>query len=160
MKIGKDLVATIDYTLTNDDGEILDSSDGGDPLAYVHGNGNLVPGLEDELVGKEPGDSVKAVISPEDGYGTYSEELVFTVEKDRFDDPKELEVGMVFQAEISGDTKICTIDEMSGENVKVNANHPLAGITLHFDVTVRSVREATAEELEHGHVHGDGGHHH
>ena len=160
MKISKDLVAMIDYTLTNDDGEVLDSSEDGDPLAYVHGNGNLVPGLENALTGKEPGDSVNTVISPEDGYGIFSDELIFTVEKEQFDDPKELEVGMIFQAEVSGETKLCTIEEMSGETVKVNANHPLAGVTLHFEVTVRDVREASSEELEHGHVHGDGGHHH
>jgi len=156
MKIEKDLVATIDYKLTDESGQVLDTSEGSEPLSYIHGNGNLITGLERDLDGKEPGDRVTTVIAPEDGYGVYDEKLVFTVEKKDFDEPDDLEVGMYFQAEVGGEVKLCTIVEMSDETVQVNANHPLSGVTLHFDVTVRDVREATKEELEHGHVHGDG----
>ena len=160
MKIAKDLVATIDYKLTDDTGEVLDTSEGEEPLQYIHGHGNLIPGLEQELDGKEPGDSLTAVVGPEDAYGVYDEELVFSVEKDRFDDASELEVGTHFQAEIGDEVKLCTVIEMSDDDLKVNANHPLSGMTLHFEVTVREVRAASEEEREHGHVHGDGEHHH
>ena len=160
MKIKNDLVATIDYRLTDDSGEVLDESDEGEPLAYVHGSGQLIPGLEKELDGTEPGESFAAVIQPEEAYGIRDEGLLFTTEKGNFDDPEELEVGLRFHAEVSGTERLYTILEMSDETVKVDGNHPLSGMTLHFEVTVRDVREATREELEHGHVHGEGGHHH
>lgn len=160
MKIEKDLVATIDYKLTDDTGEVLDTSEGDEPLQYIHGYGSLIPGLEQELYGKEPGDSLTTVIGPEDAYGVYDEELVFAVGKDEFDDASELEVGTHFQAEIGDEVKLCTVVEMSDDEVTVNANHPLSGMTLHFEVTVRDVRVASEEELDHGHVHGTGEHHH
>ena len=160
MKITKDLVAAIDYSLTDDSGEVLDASDADEPLAYIHGGGSLIPGLERELEGREAGDSFNAVVEPADAYGIRDESLIFTTKKKRFDDPDELAVGVHFQAEISGEVKLCTILEIDEKTVKVDANHPLAGMTLHFDVTVRDVREPTEEELEHGHVHGAGGHHH
>ena len=160
LKITKDLVAAIDYSLTDDSGEVLDASDADEPLAYIHGGGSLIPGLERELEGREAGDSFNAVVEPADAYGIRDESLIFTTKKKRFDDPDELAVGVHFQAEISGEVKLCTILEIDEKTVKVDANHPLAGMTLHFDVTVRDVREPTEEELEHGHVHGAGGHHH
>ena len=158
MKIEKNSVASFDYTLKDDEGTVLDTSDGSEPLSYLHGAGNIIPGLENELHGREEGDSFSADIGPEDAYGTYSDEMVFTVTKDKFSDPDQIEEGVQFQAEISGEPKICTVSEIDGENITVDANHPLAGMTLHFDVTVRNIREATSEELEHGHVH-DGEHH-
>ena len=160
MRIEKNLVATIDYTLTDESGQVLDTSDGAEPLKYLHGNGNLIAGLEKELEGKEPGDSLKTVIEPAEAYGEYNEKLVFTVEKDKFDEPDELEIGTHFQADIDGEIRFCTVMDLTEEKVEVNANHPLSGMTLSFDVTVQEVRAATEEELEHGHVHGDGGHHH
>jgi FKBP-type peptidyl-prolyl cis-trans isomerase SlyD len=158
MKIEKDLVASFDYTLKDDEGALLDTSDGGEPLSYLHGAGNIIPGLESELNGHETGDSFSASIEPADAYGVYSNDMVFTVTKDKFDDPDQIEEGVRFQAEISGELKICTVSKIEGEEVEIDANHPLAGMKLHFDVTVRDVREATPEELDHGHVHD--GHHH
>jgi len=160
MKITKDLVATIDYTLKDDGGEVLDTSDGGEPLSYIHGNGNLIPGLEKKLEGCGAGDEFSAAFSPEEGYGVYREELKITVGKDKFEDVDDLEVGMNFQAEMEDGVRLCTITAIEGDEVEVNTNHPLAGKTLHFDIAVRDVREASAEELNHGHVHGAGGHHH
>lgn len=160
MKIEKDSVATIHYTLTNEEGEVLDTSQGGDPLKYLQGHGNLVPGLEKELEGKKPGDSFKTVVEPAEAYGEYDDNLIFTVEKSEFEDPDQLEIGTNFQAEIGGDAKLCTVMDLGEDTVKFNANHPLSGMTLSFDISVQDVRSATEEELEHGHVHGDGGHHH
>ncbi|MBT3271944.1 MAG: peptidylprolyl isomerase [Spirochaetales bacterium] len=160
MKVAKDLVVKIEYTLTDDEGEVLDTSDGGEPLAYIHGDGNLIPGLEKELEGCEVGDSFTTVVGPEEGYGVYQEDLEITVGKDKFDDPDELEVGMNFQAEMEDGVRLCTVTSIDGDAVQVNANHPLAGMTIKFDIRVNEVREPSAEEQEHGHVHGDGGHHH
>ncbi len=158
-KIEKDLVASFDYTLRDPDGTVLDTSDGGEPLSYLHGAGNIIPGLENELSGRETGDTFEAVIEPKDAYGVYTDDLVFNVTKDEFDDPDEVEEGLRFQADISGELRLCTVSKIDGNNVEVDANHPLAGVTLRFDVTVRGVRKATPEEIEHGHVH-DGHHHH
>ena len=157
MKIEKDLVASIEYTLKNDDGTVLDTSDGREPLSYLHGSGNIIPGLENELLGKEAGDSFSANIAPEDAYGAYEDKMVFSVKKEKFDDPSQIEEVVRFQAEIDGVPRICTVASVKGEDVEVDANHPLAGMTLHFDVTVCNVREATAEEIEHGHVHEGSG---
>jgi FKBP-type peptidyl-prolyl cis-trans isomerase SlyD len=159
MTIDKNLVASFDYTLKDESGSVLDTSDGGEPLSYLHGAGNIIPGLESELAGRKVGDTFSATIEPEHAYGEYSDDLIFTVAKDQFDDPAEVEEGMLFQAEISGDPKLCTVMKIEGKNVEVNANHPLAGMTLYFNVTVRDVREATPEEIEHGHTH-DGHHDH
>ena len=158
MKIDKEAVASIDYTLKDDDGSVLDTSDGGEPLMYLHGAGNIIPGLEEELTGRVSGDTFTASIEPKDAYGEYNDEMIFSVTKDQFADPGEVAEGLHFQAEISGEPRLCTVTKIDGENVEVNANHPLAGMTLHFEVTVRDVREATPEEIEHGHVHS-GDHH-
>lgn len=155
MKIENNAVATFDYTLKDEAGKVLDTSDGREPLSYLHGAGNIIPGLENELQGHEAGDSFTTEIGPEDAYGEYSDEMVFSVTKDKFQNPEQIEEGIRFQAEINGEPRICTVAGVEGESVEVDANHPLAGMNLHFDVTVREVREATAEELEHGHVHTD-----
>ena len=160
MKITKDLIATIDYTLKDDLGEVLDTSENGDPLAYLHGYGSLIPGLEKKLEGLSAGDSFSAAFDPSEGYGEYKKELELTVDINKFDDPEELEVGMHFQAEMESGVKLCTVTQIDGDDIHINANHPLAGMTLHFDITIRDVREALPEEIEHGHVHGTGGHHH
>jgi FKBP-type peptidyl-prolyl cis-trans isomerase SlyD len=153
MKIENDLVASIDYTLKDDKGTVLDTSDGREPLSYLHGAGNIIPGLENELQGREEGESFSAEIDPENAYGTYTDTMIFSVTKDKFDDPSQVQQGLQFQAEINGQPRICTVSQIDGEDVEIDANHPLAGMTLHFDVTVRDVREPTAEELDHGHVH-------
>lgn len=160
MEIASQKVATIDYTLKDETGEVLDTSEHYGPLSYLHGSGNIVPGLEAALEGKSAGDSLKVVLPPSEGYGERDEKLVRTLPRDRF--PKgEIEVGTRFQAESHGEQQVLTVTAINDGGVTVDANHPLAGKTLSFDVTVREVREATAEEIEHGHVHdGDDHHHH
>jgi FKBP-type peptidyl-prolyl cis-trans isomerase SlyD len=160
MQIAKHTVATLEYTLTDESGEVLDASKGREPLAYVHGVGMLIPGLEEELKGKVQGDSLKARIEPDRGYGVRDEAMVQSVPRQQLPDEVEIEVGMQFQAQSEGDVHVVTVVEVEGEEVKLDANHPLAGVTLHFDVEVKEVREATSEEIEHGHVHGPGGHDH
>ncbi len=160
MNISKDHVVEIDYTLTNDAGETLDSSQGGQPLVYLHGHQNIIPGLEKELEGKTLDDEIKTSVDPKEGYGVKSDELVTTVPKAELSSIPNLEVGMQLQAETDQGHQSFTIVKIEEENVVLDGNHPLAGQTLHFDVKVKSVRKATEEELSHGHVHGPGGHQH
>ena len=165
MTIQKNSVVFFHYTLTLEGGEEVDSSRGGDPFAYLHGHGNIVPGLEKELLGKEAGDSVKAVVSPEEGYGVEDPALNLRVPKEAF--PPEaladLAPGMMFQSQHPDDPNqeiILRVVQIDGPAVFVTGNHPLAGKTLHFDVEIVSIREASLEEMAHGHVHGPGGHQH
>jgi len=160
MQISKHKAVAIEYTLTNDAGEVLDSSEGQDPLTYLHGVGNLIPGLEEALEGKTSGDELKVSITPDKAYGERIEQLVQIVPRDRFEDFDNLEVGMHFHASHDHGETMVTITELTDEEVTVDGNHPLAGQTLHFDVKVADVRDATEEEIDHGHVHGPGGHHH
>jgi FKBP-type peptidyl-prolyl cis-trans isomerase SlyD len=161
MLIATNKAVSIDYTLTNDAGEVIDSSAGGAPLVYLHGTGNLIVGLEKALEGKQVGDEVKVAIEPEEAYGEYSAELVATLGRDMFEGVEELEVGMQFHASApDGGMQIVTIRDIDGDNVIVDGNHPLAGQRLHFDVKIVAVREASPEEIAHGHIHGEGGHHH
>jgi FKBP-type peptidyl-prolyl cis-trans isomerase SlyD len=161
MQISSQKVVTIDYTLTDNQNAVLDSSEGGEPLAYIHGIGNLIPGLENALEGKAAGDAFRVAIQPDQAYGERRENLVQTLPRQHFDGVDNLEVGMQFQASTQdGDTQIVTVVAIQGDQVTVDGNHPLAGQTLNFEVLVVEVRDATAEELEHGHVHGPGGHHH
>ena len=160
MTIAKDHVVEIDYKLTNDAGEVLDTSEGAAPLAYLHGHNNIVVGLEKQLEGKAEGDNFKASVDPSEGYGERTENLVSQVPKDEFKDIPDLQEGMQLQAQTEQGFQIFTVAKIEGETVTVDGNHPLAGQTLHFEVTVKSIRAATSEELDHGHVHGPGGHHH
>lgn len=161
MQVAKHKVVTIDYTVKDTAGDVIDSSDGGEPLAYIHGTGNLIPGLESALEGKSEGDSVNASIPPEQAYGERDEDLVQAVPRELFQTgEQELHPGMRFQAQSDEGPQVVTVVEVGDEEVTVDANHPLAGATLNFDVTVVGVRDATSEELDHGHVHGPGGHHH
>jgi FKBP-type peptidyl-prolyl cis-trans isomerase SlyD len=159
MLIADQKVVTIDYTLTDDQGEVLDTSRGQEPLTYIQGAGNIIPGLESALAGKTAGDDLKVTIPPEQAYGQRDEELVQAVPRDRF--PGEaIEVGMRFHAQGEEGSQVVTVVSVDAANVTVDANHPLAGMTLAFEVKVIEVRDATAEELSHGHVHGKGGHEH
>lgn len=160
MQISKNAVATIEYELTDDDGQVIDSSKGGAPLAYIHGAGNLIPGLEAELEGKTSGDSLKVRIAPENAYGERSDELVQPVPRAQFPPEADVKPGMQFQAQSEAGVQVVTVVDVKDDTVMLDANHPLAGVALSFDVTVVEVREATSEELEHGHVHGAGGHEH
>ncbi len=156
MLIAANKAVSIDYTLTNDAGDVIDSSAGGAPLVYLHGAGNIIPGLEKALEGKQGGDQIQVTIEPEDAYGEYSPELVATLNRAMFEGVDELEVGMQFHASgPDGGMQIVTIRELD-----VDGNHPLAGQRLNFEVKVVNVREASEEEVAHGHIHGEGGHHH
>jgi FKBP-type peptidyl-prolyl cis-trans isomerase SlyD len=160
MQITKDKVASIDYTLTDDQGTVLDTSSGRDPLAYIHGTGNLIPGLEKELEGKTTGENLKVTIAPEDAYGPKIDDLTQVVPRDRFEDIDKLEVGMQFQTATEAGPQIVTVTNVNDDDITIDGNHPLAGMTLNFEVSVVEVREASQEELDHGHVHGPGGHEH
>ncbi len=160
MDITADRVVTIHYTLKNDGGEVLDSSSGGDPLAYIQGHGNLVPGLEKALEGKPAGANLAVVVDPADGYGVRDESLIQRVPKRSLQGAGEIKKGMQFQARTEDGMRLFTVTGLVGDMVTLDGNHPLADQTLHFDIEVVDVREATTEELEHGHVHGAGGHHH
>lgn len=160
MQITQDAVVSIHYTLTNDQGETLDSSADGEPLAYLHGNGNLIPGLENALNGKQAGDKVSVKVAPADGYGEYNKDLVQRVPRRSFRGIAEVKVGMQFQVQSQGGPSMVTVTQVAGDMVTVDGNHALAGQNLNFDVEITDVRAATEEELSHGHVHGPGGHHH
>ena len=160
MEIAQDAVVLIHYTLRNDSGAVLDTSAGGEPLAYIQGHGNLVPGLERALEGKEGGNTVAIRLTPAEGYGTRDEALVQRVPKRSLQGSGEIRKGMQVQARTGDGMRLFTVTAVAGDMVTLDGNHPLADQTLHFDVEVVSVRVATTEELEHGHVHGAGGHHH
>jgi len=152
MQITKNSVVSFHYTLNDPDGKLLDTSAGREAFAYLHGAGNIVPGLEEELEGKAAGDKVQVAIPPAKGYGEFNAQLVHQVPKDRFGD-QTVEEGMQFQAGEQGELGVFTVMEVKDEMVMLNGNHPLAGVTLHFSVEITDVRETTEEEVAHGHVH-------
>lgn len=156
MQVSDQKVVYIHYTLTNDEGEIIDSSEGQEPLAYIHGSGNIIPGLENALEGKTIGDKLTVSIPPEEAYGVRDDELVHSVPKAAFSGVDEILPGMQFHS----DDNAFTVLDVQGDTVVLDGNHVLAGQTLNFDVEVTDVRDALAEEIDHGHVHGPGGHHH
>ena len=160
MQIAKNKVVSINYTLTDDAYNVIDSSDGTEPLTYLHGSNNIIPGLENALTGKSVGDKLKVTVAPEEAYGEREEDMVQVVPRDRFEPDAELEVGMQFQTPTDDSVSVVTITKVDVDSVTVDANHPLAGLTLLFSVEIVDVRDASAEELSHGHVHGAGGHHH
>lgn len=160
MQIADKMVVTIDYTLKDDNGNILDSSNDGN-FAYLHGSNNIIPGLENALTGKSAGDEVDVTVSPAEGYGERNDSMVQAVPRDMFDSEQEIEVGMQFHAQSpEGDMVVVTVTDVDKDDITVDGNHPLAGMNLNFGVKVVDVREATAEEMDHGHVHGPGGHQH
>ncbi len=156
MKISKDKVAAIHYTLKDNSGNVLDSSEGKQPLYYLHGAGNLILGMEEGLDGKVKGDKFLLKVSPEKGYGVKDPNLTQKVPRTAFGDQK-VEKGMQFQTNQGG---VVTVTDVALDGITVDANHPLAGVELNFDVEIVEVREATKDELAHGHVHGPDGHHH
>lgn len=152
--IGNNSVVSMHYKLTDDDKNVLDSSDGAEPLTYLHGAGDIIPGLEKALVGKVEGDSLQVRVEPAEGYGEVKPDLVQTVEKAAFQDVESVEVGMTFQAKApNGSQQRIVVKKVEGDEVTIDANHPLAGVVLSFNVEIVSVREATKEEIAHGHVH-------
>ncbi|WP_025733803.1 FKBP-type peptidyl-prolyl cis-trans isomerase [Carnimonas nigrificans] len=160
MQIAPNSVVSFHYTLTNDEGEVLDSSEGREPLSYLQGKGNIIPGLERQLEGREAGDKLQVRVEPAEGYGEVQPQLVQEVPRASFQGVESIEPGMQFQAQTQGGPLLVTVTKVEGDTVTVDGNHPLAGQPLNFDVAVETVREASDEELEHGHVHGEGGHEH
>ncbi|MFE8598907.1 FKBP-type peptidyl-prolyl cis-trans isomerase [Archangium violaceum] len=160
MQIAKDSVVSIDYRLHLGDEKIIDESEPGDPLVYLHGYEEIVPGLEKALEGKKAGESLKVVVEPKDGYGEYDPEGVEEVPREDFPPDMELEAGGIVSAtDDDGDDVEFLVKEVRAKTVVIDFNDPMAGKTLHFDVTVREVRAATKEELEHGHAHAPGHEH-
>ncbi len=154
-------VVSIHYTLTDDAGAVIDSSQGGAPLAYLHGAGNIVPGLEAGITGRAQGDRFQVKVAPEEGYGAHDPRGINRVARAEFPPDIELEPGMQFSAENErGDVVTTWIHSVEKDHVVIDLNHPLAGKTLHFQITIESIRDATREEKAHGHPHGVGGHHH
>ncbi len=156
MRITTNSVVSIHYTLRDEEGTTLDTSDGNEAFTFIQGIHQIVPGLEMQMEGHEKGDKFTAVVPPGMGYGEFDKDLLRRVPMERFGNNK-VEEGMQFQA---GGEGIFTVREVADGQVLIDGNHPLAGVTLNFEVEVTNVREATAEEIAHGHVHGPGGHHH
>lgn len=158
--MSKARVVSIHYTLKDDQGTVIDSSQGGEPLQYLEGAGNIIPGLENELKSAATGDKKKVTVKASEGYGEKREDLVLSVDRKQFPADVNLKVGDRFRGGPDDHSPIFTVMELSGDKVKIDGNHPLAGKALHFDVEVTEVRPATEEEVSHGHAHGPHGHHH
>lgn len=153
MVIEKNRAVSIHYTLTDDSGKVLDSSEGAQPLTYIHGRGNLIPGLESALNGKKAGDNLKVAVKPQDGYGLRNEEMIMDVPLEALKDVPNLRIGMPLEVQSDNGAFIMVVTEINGDKAKLDGNHPLAGQNLNFAVNVTDIREATSEELEHGHIH-------
>ena len=159
MQVADNTAVSIHYTLTNDEGEVLDSSADGDALVLLQGSGNIISGLENALAGKTVGDKFNVRIPPEEAYGELEDGLVDVLSREMFEGIDDIQVGMQFHADVSSGSGIVTVVHIDGDNITIDGNHPLAGVALTFDVEVVDVRPATAEELSHGHIHGEGCHH-
>ena len=160
MQIGDQKVVILHYTLTDNDGKVIDKSEDGS-FAYLHGASNIIPGLEDALTGKSAGEEMSVSVSPEQAYGVRDEAMLQQVPKNMFEDASQIAVGTQFHAQgPNGEMLVVTVMQVEEEHVIVDGNHPLAGVELNFDVKIIDVRDASEEEVEHGHVHAPGGHHH
>ena len=155
--ITKDTAVKFNYTLKDDDGKILDQSQEGQPLGYLHGHNNIVPGLEQQLEGKSAGETLTAIVEPADAYGDYQKQAVQRIPRDNFQGVEDIQPGMTFQSEAGGQVMAVTVIEVNDKEVTVDANHPLAGKRLTFEVEIQEVRAATEDEINHGHAHGVGG---
>ena len=160
MKISDKKVVGIHYILKDYNGEIIDSSEGQSPLVYIQGSGNVISGMEQALINKEAGDKLHVVIKPEDAYGIRDGSLVKSVPISNFQNQIDVKEGIQYRAETSDGMRVATVTKIENEIVTVDMNHPLADETLHFDVEITEVREATEEELSHGHVHDGEDHDH
>jgi FKBP-type peptidyl-prolyl cis-trans isomerase SlyD len=159
MQVADKMAVSIHYTLTNDDGEVIDSSIGHEPLDYLHGQGSIISGLEKALQGKAVGDTFTIRIEAEDAYGEFHEERVQVISRSLFEGIDNIETGMQFQADVSSGPGVVTVVNIEGDDITIDGNHPLAGLALTFAVEVVDVKPATQDELTHGHVHGAGCHH-
>jgi FKBP-type peptidyl-prolyl cis-trans isomerase SlyD len=160
MQIEKHRVVTLAYTLKDDNDRIIDQSDDGS-FCYLHGASNIIPGLENALSGMAAGDELSVSVPPEEGYGVHDAEKTQAVPREMFPAEEEIVAGMQFHAQgPDGHQLVVTVVKVEDDRITVDGNHPLAGVQLNFDVKVLEVREATGEEITHGHAHGPGGHHH
>ncbi|MDX1527987.1 MAG: peptidylprolyl isomerase [Gammaproteobacteria bacterium] len=153
MVIDDQKVVSIHYKLTNEDGDLLQESSAGEPLSYLHGSGNIIPGLETALSGKATGDKLNVSVEPEQAYGTRNDALVQELPRNVFEGIEDIQEGMQFQARSEQGTQVITVTKVEGDRITVDGNHPLAGQKLNFEVEVDDIRDATAEEIAHGHVH-------
>lgn len=159
MEVEQNAVVTFDYTLTDQRGQVIESTEGDEPLAYLHGHRNIIAGLEKALEGKAEGDRIHVSLPPAEAYGDRDEALVQTLPRSAFEGVDKLEVGMTFHAQAGEDDHVVQVTDVSEDGVTVDGNHPLAGEPLTFDVEIKEIRPATEEELQHGHVHGAHGEH-
>ena len=159
MKISQNKVATLSYTLKDDDGKIIDKADENSPFLYMHGTGGIIKGLENALEDKEVGNDFNIIIAPEDAYGEHDPKLTEAVPRKMFEGipDEEMVAGAQFHASTAQGTQVITVASIDGDMINIDANHPLAGETLHFEVAVKEIREATEEEIAHGHPHAPGG---
>ena len=155
MVIADQKVVSIHYKLTNEDGELLQESAAGEPLSYLHGSGNIIPGLESALSGKATGDKLNVSVEPEQAYGARNDALVQELPRNVFQGIEDIQEGMQFQARSEQGTQVITVTKVEGDRITVDGNHPLAGQKLNFEVEVDEIRDATTEEIEHGHVHNE-----
>ncbi|SFX10944.1 FKBP-type peptidyl-prolyl cis-trans isomerase [Marinospirillum alkaliphilum] len=160
MQVAANKVVGIHYTLTNNEGQVLDSSQGGNPLYYLHGHSNIIPGLEKQLEGCTTGDAFEVTVEPSEGYGERDDNLVQQVQREAFQGVDSIEPGMQFQTQGPGGTMVVTVVDANDQVVTIDANHPLAGVALNFKGSVESVRDASDEEVQHGHAHEGDMHHH
>lgn len=160
MTVAQNKVVSIHYTLKDPEGQVIDQSADDQPLAYLHGASNIIPGLETALEGKDVGEKMSVTVEPDEGYGMSDEALIQEVPRDAFQGVEDIQPGMRFQADSSNGPMVVTVVSADENTVKVDGNHPLAGMTLTFDVEIADVRDASEEELTHGHVHGPEGHEH
>ena len=159
MFVSTNKVVILNYTLTDDNNQIIDQSTDG-TFAYLHGANNIIPGLEKALLDKKVGDNIKVSIEPAEGYGHHDASMVQEVPMDMFESAEQVQVGQQFHAQgPHGNTIIITVTKVDGDNVTIDGNHPLAGMPLNFDVTIMDIRDASEEEITHGHAH-HGDHHH
>ena len=161
MKVSKDKVVLMHYTLKNDKGEVIDSSEGAEPLAFLQGHGNIIPGLEKALEGCKLGDKKEVSIKPEEAYGPLMKDAIQEIPSSALKGIEEVTMGMQLQSQDEdGNPFVVTVVKIEDDKITVDANHPLAGETLHFAVSIEEIRDANKEELSHGHVHAPGGHSH
>jgi FKBP-type peptidyl-prolyl cis-trans isomerase SlyD len=160
VQVEKNRIVSLNYTLRDEQGKVLDTSSGRAPLIYLHGKGNIIPGLEQALAGRSAGDKLDVTVAPEAGYGLRDERLVQIVARAKFGEVQDLAPGMQVRASGPQGARLVTVVRVDRDFVTVDGNHPLAGRTLHFSLEIAEVRKATHEEIAHGHAHGPGGHHH
>ncbi len=160
MQIAANKVATITYILKDNDGVLIDQADKDAPFAFILGVGSIIPGLETALEGKGAGDNINVTIEPAEGYGDRDDSMIQIMPKNMFEGVDDVTPGMQFHAQTGEGMSVVTVTAVEDDNVTVDGNHPLAGVTLNFEVDVIEVRDPTEEELDHGHVHGPGGHQH